>query len=998
MKKNQLFKGLLVAMALTVGATAANADQISLSLKDARVKAPVNTQQVDKSKQFANPYEQLQQLDSPQGMAQTPRYEDAQTNGYQWLWQTNNDRNDGFSIYEESQMIKTADGGYVGVYTNGDGMNISAGYVKKMAADGTTLWEQKIQLGASTTSERLTQASNGNIMVIGSAVVEGNTRAYVATYNNAGEQLAVELMPDAYKTCYTSAILTYGDQEVAVFAFIKSDGTQANTYFTVDGNGKVTGSHETDKALTSYYGNYYVQNPNDVVISGHYMLLAFNSKYMVWNLNTGEATVTDAENSYVFGAANTSTGIALAYKNTNGNIAVTHLVPGESGLTTEWTKASSIAASYYFAFVTVDKDDNIYVTRRVWDSNAFVMLDKAGNIKHECAQLPFDSDEAAKYSFVYTAGQDQDGNYVFIGHAAYGIDFKPYIAKVNSEDQLVSLRKYIIDDAYMYGYTRKSMSFFDGDKLIIYGYLRAGDTNLGYSQYFAQFDLADSTSQVWDNISDPGRIPTIIPIAGVADKDNNSYVIANSNNVAVLFKYDADGNELWNATVPSVFNQCLPQGIVMLDNGNIVIGGYEYNSNSTQYTQSYQSFASCFSPSGDNLWHKTMGNTEAYYYMQGKKLLKTADGNVLMFSTAYDALDSVSSLEYRGITVMQKLNADGNIMWEKDINLDTISFNIEGAHLDKADNIVITANYFNADRQRNPIIGKFDKDGNQIFITSVLVDVPLQTPAGWTDDEGNTYAAGAAQINWYYYGFYIILDSEGSLVNYALDPRNGSYYDVTGKDDMALLCGTFSDTTDVVNYTVKGEIMAINSDGRQLWQNIYSNGDASTYLFYATIDQEISALGYVYGNDGWVDETLLELDMDGNITNQVATPVGYTSSSNYGEQGYYLGQNRFYALSYNRPASPLYVGIVNCYERNSVGSGVTEKQVVDSRDNISVVRNGDLLTAQGSNVNGITVYNMMGARVAAAMGNTVNVADLSHGVYVVTVTTTTGNHAVKVRL
>jgi len=982
MKKNQLFNGALAALALLMSATAAQADQVAFSLKNARVNAqPATQQRATDNKAIADPYAHMTQV-RPAGMAQAPSNQQ-DTIAYQWKWQTNTDHSDGFSYFEDSKLIKAADGNYVGVFTNGDGSLISAGYVKKIDVNGNTLWKNKIQPGSSTNALKLTQGSNGKIYVVGSTLVGGRNHAYVAIYTNDGTEVSVNVLPQGYAACSVSNIFNYGKQFVLTYVVKKDNNTFAYMRSIIDANGNATSTDEAviDDGLSEYY-------PYSTLITGNYLLFMSDTFYAIWSLTDASNFTLNKEYTKYYDAKNTSTGVALGYQSANNTLGVMHLVPSDNGLTTEWTRETNISTNYYYTFMSVDGNDNIFVTLRGYYNPAFAMLNSKGTILHQNPMIDF-GDSNFNSSFIYSTGMDNDSNFVFVGH---GNNYQVYIAKLDQNDNTVSAKSYPINDSYAYSYSYFDQSFFDGDKIMVYGYLNSGNYYDGYAQYFAQFNMGGQTSQVWANITNPGNIPSISPIAGVADAENNSYVIAQSNYKPVLFKYDADGNELWSTMLPITYNQCTPCQIALQADGNLVIAGYERDAdNQTDYDNAYLNFLTCYSPTGEKVWYKTYGNGDDFTQPKAFNMLQNASGDLFVISQGL--ANGTGSYQNRYGALIQKMNANGEIQWQKTIKTDTVGFIPNSAAFDQQGNIVVTGYYYNSNYQLCSILGKFDANGNKLYITTVSADVPLQFYKSWTDSEGNTYAAGRAQINWYDYGFYVVLNNEGGLLGSAVDLRGGSYYDVNGKDNTALICGTFNDTINAG--TLHGEVIAIDKQGNQLWQNIYTNGDASTYLYFVLPDKDITALGCTYSSNN-VDAALIEISSDGTKTNEVLASAGEVSIYNYSAHNYFLGENRIYTLTSKMPVNPYRFGIVNCFSRPQE-TGVNELSVSND-NNIKVLRNGDILIANGDNILGVNLFNMMGITITTSSGNSVNVAGLAPGIYIVNIHTTTGIKAVKVRI
>ncbi len=152
---------------------------------------------------------------------------------------------------------------------------------------------------------------------------------------------------------------------------------------------------------------------------------------------------------------------------------------------------------------------------------------------------------------------------------------------------------------------------------------------------------ADGGYLVGGNIVDPDDLiadPGAAGYAGFAGRSN-----------LVLFKIDADGNELWSHTYASDDNILASSGIPTLDGGLLALATVMYYPADDDDLQLIK-----FDGDGNILWTRTWDEN----ILSGQAIISTADGNYLI-SAGYSTLDR-SKDDFLFI----KVDPDGNELWQ----------------------------------------------------------------------------------------------------------------------------------------------------------------------------------------------------------------------------------------------------------------------------------------------------------------------------------------------
>ena len=254
---------------------------------------------------------------------------------------------------------------------------------------------------------------------------------------------------------------------------------------------------------------------------------------------------------------------------------------------------------------------------------------------------------------------------------------------------------------------------------------------------------AEDGAKAWEKIYDGGASGLDVPSAITADSHGNTYVtgISWSGETVdfITLKYDASGNELWEAREEEgEWNE--PFAIAVDDNDNVIVAGWnpneegwanyhtvKYNSSGVeQWAQSYNY------PSTDPENPMDVTNSLAY------AVTTDADGNVYVTGEFDTFLSRIGTIKY---------NAAGEQQWIQ-------TYKVDGARTEaysiavKGDVLYVSGNHrasFAGDGDGNVLI-QYDLDGNEnwVALTDDLIDA--YDPVMMFDSEDNIVVAAQGMV------------------------------------------------------------------------------------------------------------------------------------------------------------------------------------------------------------------------------------------------------------
>lgn len=810
-------------------------------------------------------------------------------------WNATLDIAEGGSKTEDGQMVKAKDGGYIGVFTTGASDKQYEGRVVKFAANGTTLWEQSLQVEQCTTGQKVCEGNDGNIYVLGTTKVNSVLRAYIASFDQSGTPLGTKVFDATFSKCYIDAVRPYKDAVVAFYTGVTTINTQAY-YSDVMGTGLSIVS-EKERRVSD---NIHVLN--NVLLSGDWVLASTQYDYTFFNLATG--AIKNAKTGTFEGGCEDNGNLYLLQRMDNSYMIYKFsIVDGNPA--TAWMTDVDFSTAYYFGRLFPGDDGNIYFVKKGSSFTDFAKLSSDGEIIWKKTDVWIDSE--VNDGFVYSLGIDADQNIILAGHTGR---YKVFITKLDQSCNVLSCNKSVVFDDYKYAYTFENQSSFADGKLAVCGYVRPSDLNAGYSQFFALIDPSAEDMIEWKTLYAAGPIPTVYPVGGAFDKEGNSYVAAISDNKPRLAKYDTNGNMLWispvtyeNATSGYVLS------VVPLDNGNVVVAGYTANDN--DYSEYYKNLVACFDAEGKAVWSKQLSDKTLYMYPNEIGLVKASDGNLLMISSAMKTGDYTSG------TLIDKIDADGNVIWSKIVVLDK-NFIPVTAKLTPQGDIAVVGYAYGSDYTYHATIAKISQEGELIFSCEHESTEGYRYIDSWTDKQGKTYAVGYSDNN----GIYAVYDAEGKEMVFELSDDKGYWVSVAGNDSNAVLIGSFSNAT---SGTAVGKAMAISTENHNTtaWTQNISNSEASSYAYYGVADNDnIIVTGYVENESSkQVAEYAIVLAADGSEKQTLVSDIMDNSSGNFVPMAIFGDANNFVTLSRFALDNYIYMGNVRGFH-NTASTGV----------------------------------------------------------------------------
>lgn len=283
--------------------------------------------------------------------------------------------------------------------------------------------------------------------------------------------------------------------------------------------------------------------------------------------------------------------------------------------------------------------------------------------------------------------------------------------------------------------------------------------------------------------------------------------------------------------------------VVEANDGSYVVFGYTQSTDGdvTDKTATDSDYwALKISENGDIIWSKTYGGSGDD---RGQKIITTIDGGYALVGYNRSSDGDVSSNEGLQDYWIVKINASGDIQWEK-------SFGFPG--LDRAFSIVQT------------------NDGGY-FITGFL-DVSASEGAG-NDDKNSQQKHGVGE----FWGIKLDATGEREWRRYFGGTNNDRSYDVVQTEDDGFLMIGSSESTDFDISDSNGSydfwVVKVNAEGTKVWEKSYGGSEIDVGYAIATtgngryviVGDSRSSDGDITAPKGNADLWMIQIDSNGNL-------------------------------------------------------------------------------------------------------------------------------------
>ena len=273
------------------------------------------------------------------------------------------------------------------------------------------------------------------------------------------------------------------------------------------------------------------------------------------------------------------------------------------------------------------------------------------------------------------------------------------------------------------------------------------------------------------------------------DNSGNVYVTGtvNGSDIPAVSKYDTNGNRIWIWSAP-VAESGGPSAIALDQSGNAYITGYGQTDAGNKHYLTIKLDAN-----GNQVWAETYSGPMNAGDISDDIAVDN-QGNVFVTGKS---LGIDTSYDYATI----KYDSDGNQLWAVRYN-DSVNGDDESGllSLDSKGNVCVTGSSTNGSRNSDYATVKYDTNGNQLWLVRYSgLDNSNNGPTALTvDSSGNVYVTGVS-----------------SPVPGTMTYTQGDY-----------------DRTVHDYATVK-----YDTNGRQLWAEIYDNTEGSSWAFGIAVDK-----------------------------------------------------------------------------------------------------------------------------------------------------------------
>lgn len=270
-----------------------------------------------------------------------------------------------------------------------------------------------------------------------------------------------------------------------------------------------------------------------------------------------------------------------------------------------------------------------------------------------------------------------------------------------------------------------------------------GQTNAGGIDAFVQkYDAGGNviwTSQLGTSKNEGAR--------GVSVDSNGCVYLVGSigdyySNVVDAFvrKCDSSGKEIWTRQFGTE-NLTYAQGVAADSSGNVFVIGNTYGGQANIGV--VDAFIRMFSPSGEEIWSKQFGTSNADY---AQSLAVDVSGNVYVVGKTYGTLPGQTRQgEYDAF--LRKYDTSGNELWTRQFGTANDE-NVFGLAIDSTGNVYVTGNTFGnfpgygIPSNIDVFVRKYDACGNELWTRQFGTPVGDNIQSISVDSSGNSYTTG----------------------------------------------------------------------------------------------------------------------------------------------------------------------------------------------------------------------------------------------------------------
>ena len=811
------------------------------------------------------------------------------------LWTAQSDMFDRPSECTLNRLVTLSDGSVVGMYNTGAESLIYEGRIVKLTSNGAKVWETTIQAGKNTTADRLDVAQNGNSYVLGTTLVNGATRLYVASFGSDGAEKFIKVL-DIEAAKLTPVAVFAIDNDIAAIYTTQNETSYQLVMQVLNGNG------EEVKSMTH---NTNSSGAGLAVRMGDFVMLPYWAKEAyalnMRNCSLEMEIIPETGVKFHNGCASADAIYNVLQASEGYVVSQYKVVDGALTKTWETTTAQKFSMFNLYSFA-VDGGVLLY-NHKNYAQPGISLIGEDGTPIVEKATVGMGS--YADLS-VFSAGRNSNGEIYVLGQAP---NYKVAMAKIASDLSQVTVTEVAgIDDTMGYFYTYGFQSTFTGSKFVFAGVVRPVDFNTGgYTPYFATLNPESPATALWSYEGHVGNTASVIPGVPVVDEQGNMFCYILSGSKSMLAKYDSNGNSVWKASLPAV-NDYLADPILM-SNGQVCVAGVNMN----------DGIHVCFvDQTGTIVAQKD--HAVPQNIMQPSVIYAVPAGNSIVMAVAgYDM-----NRNYLFTPYLCALDENGNFTAKA---YDSFEFNIylRGMKAVKDGEFILFGESPNASYENIPFMLKFDDKLNVAFCSAPAVKNPSSIIDLFQAHDGTIFAAANTYTN----TALLTYNPDGTLIAEYLYAPDGFYSNQVAKiisdgNGNAIAVGNAVANDYITNH---GFTLCCNASAAEQWQ--YVTGANEWANDVALIEGNAVIVGLVKNESGSCDRiTVLDSNHELDKFFDGESFVGYN------QIGTCFSGDQVHVNGYSSEASEVYTGIFSCYQVTTGTSSIND---------VAASNNGDIV-------------------------------------------------------